>query len=152
VQHLGAVDKLAPHLNTLIPTSVLLEVDQSRNPANFIRDVVERAATENQFMNGKIQAVEVPTRIFSRVREDADGWIETVLQDNARRSSRANVPRTYGCAWCTTQSGPAASACIDDEQQQTLSHYTSAGVRRRARAERWLEDCARLRCQDDACS
>lgn len=34
-------------------------VEQGRNPDKFTQDFVERAATENQFTNGKIKAVSV---------------------------------------------------------------------------------------------
>ena len=38
---------------------VLAEIDNSRNPVILTRERLERAATENQFMNGKIQAISV---------------------------------------------------------------------------------------------
>lgn len=38
---------------------ILSEIDNARNPMQLTRDRLERAATENQFMNGKIQAIKV---------------------------------------------------------------------------------------------
>lgn len=35
------------------------DIDNSRNPMNLTKDRLERAATENQFMNGKIHALSV---------------------------------------------------------------------------------------------
>ncbi|KAI0029680.1 transcription factor subunit Med10 of mediator complex-domain-containing protein, partial [Vararia minispora EC-137] len=58
LQHLASIDTIAPLLKTTIPLQVIGDVDQSRNPANLVRDAIERAATENQFMNGKIRAIE----------------------------------------------------------------------------------------------
>lgn len=43
----------------MIPIEVLGEIDGSRNPMQLTRERLERAATENQFMNGKIQAIKV---------------------------------------------------------------------------------------------
>ncbi|KAI0314739.1 transcription factor subunit Med10 of mediator complex-domain-containing protein [Amylostereum chailletii] len=57
VGHLATLDRMAPHLSTPIPMQVLADVDNARNPMHLTRDRLERAATENQFMNGKIQAI-----------------------------------------------------------------------------------------------
>jgi mediator of RNA polymerase II transcription subunit 10 len=38
---------------------ILTDIDNGRNPMHLTKDRLERAATENQFMNGKIQAIEV---------------------------------------------------------------------------------------------
>lgn len=35
------------------------DIDNARNPMFLTKERIERAATENQFMNGKIQALEV---------------------------------------------------------------------------------------------
>jgi mediator of RNA polymerase II transcription subunit 10 len=43
----------------MIPLQVLTDIDNSRNPMQLTKDRLERAATENQFMNGKIAALEV---------------------------------------------------------------------------------------------
>jgi len=37
---------------------VLLDIDNAKNPMLLTKDRLERAATENQFMNGKIAAIE----------------------------------------------------------------------------------------------
>ncbi|TDL29178.1 hypothetical protein BD410DRAFT_779504 [Rickenella mellea] len=52
------VEDLAARLPTMIPMQVLQDVDNAKNPMNLTRDRLERAATENQFMNGKIQAID----------------------------------------------------------------------------------------------
>ncbi|KAG6873991.1 hypothetical protein C0995_007947 [Termitomyces sp. Mi166 len=58
VNHLNTIDDMAQHIKTMIPLQVLTEVDNSRNPMLLTRERVERAATENQFMNGKIAAID----------------------------------------------------------------------------------------------
>ncbi|KAF7424136.1 hypothetical protein PC9H_009439 [Pleurotus ostreatus] len=58
VNHLATLDEMAQHMNIMVPMQVLTDIDNSRNPMNVTRDRIERAATENQFMNGKIAAIE----------------------------------------------------------------------------------------------
>lgn len=43
----------------MIPMQVLADIDNSRNPMLLTKERLERAATENQFMNGKIHAINV---------------------------------------------------------------------------------------------
>lgn len=59
VGHLATIDSMSQHIPTMIPMEVLGEIDGSRNPMQLTRERLERAATENQFMNGKIQAIKV---------------------------------------------------------------------------------------------
>ncbi|KAF9483983.1 hypothetical protein BDN70DRAFT_873121 [Pholiota conissans] len=58
VTHLGTVDEMAQHISTMIPMQVLADIDNSRNPMQLTKERLERAATENQFMNGKIAAIQ----------------------------------------------------------------------------------------------
>ena len=59
VRHLATLDLMSPELHTPVPLAVLESIDNARNPAAFTRETVERAATENQFLHGKMRAVEV---------------------------------------------------------------------------------------------
>lgn len=59
IDHLARIDDMSMHVPTMIPMQVLAEIDGGRNPMQLTRDRLERAATENQFMNGKIQAIKV---------------------------------------------------------------------------------------------
>lgn len=59
VQQLGRIDDMAQHIQTMIPAPVLSDIDSGRNPMHLTKDRLERAATENQFMNGRIHAIEV---------------------------------------------------------------------------------------------
>ncbi|KAJ6618226.1 transcription factor subunit Med10 of mediator complex-domain-containing protein [Mycena sp. CBHHK59/15] len=58
ITHLAAVDDMAQGLRTMVPIQVLTDIDNTRNPMQLTRERLERAATENQFMNGKIVAIE----------------------------------------------------------------------------------------------
>ena len=59
INHLGTIDDLAQGTRTMIPMQILSDIDNARNPMHLTRDRLERAATENQFMNGKIAAIDV---------------------------------------------------------------------------------------------
>ena len=59
IGHLATVDEMAPQISMMIPVQVLADIDNSRNPMQLTRERLERAATENQFMNGKIAALDV---------------------------------------------------------------------------------------------
>ena len=50
---------MAQHVQTMIPMQVLTDIDNARNPFHLTKDRLERAATENQFMNGKITSINV---------------------------------------------------------------------------------------------
>jgi len=58
VDHLAALDHSSQNIQTMIPMQVLLDIDNAKNPMLLTKDRLERAATENQFMNGKIAAIE----------------------------------------------------------------------------------------------
>lgn len=65
INHLATVDEMALHVQTMVPMQVLMDIDSSRNPMLLTKERLERAATENQFMNGKIHAIDVSTRCNS---------------------------------------------------------------------------------------
>jgi len=58
INHLSTIDQMAQHTRTMIPIQTLADIDGSRNPMQLTRERLERAATENQFMNGKIAAID----------------------------------------------------------------------------------------------
>jgi mediator of RNA polymerase II transcription subunit 10 len=64
VHHLATLDDMARECRTLVPLQVLADIDNARNPMQLTRERLERTATENQFMNGKIAAVDVSTCMF----------------------------------------------------------------------------------------
>lgn len=68
VNHLARVDEMSQHVRTTIPMQVLADIDNARNPMQLTKERIERAATENQFMNGKISALTVngPVRLSWR--------------------------------------------------------------------------------------
>ena len=59
ISHLSTIDDMAQNTQTMIPIQVLADVDSAKNPMQLTRERLERAATENQFMNGKIAAIDV---------------------------------------------------------------------------------------------
>jgi len=67
VTHLATIDDMAQHISTMIPMQVLADIDNSRNPMQLSKERLERAATENQFMNGKIAALTVGLPISKAV-------------------------------------------------------------------------------------
>ncbi|KAK0194537.1 transcription factor subunit Med10 of mediator complex-domain-containing protein [Armillaria mellea] len=58
INHLATIDDMAMETPTRIPLQVLADIDNARNPMQLTRERLERTATENQFMNGKIAAVD----------------------------------------------------------------------------------------------
>ncbi|KAK0205458.1 transcription factor subunit Med10 of mediator complex-domain-containing protein [Desarmillaria ectypa] len=58
INHLATIDDMAMQTPTRIPMQVLADIDNARNPMQLTRERLERTATENQFMNGKIAAVD----------------------------------------------------------------------------------------------
>ncbi|KAK0484600.1 transcription factor subunit Med10 of mediator complex-domain-containing protein [Armillaria novae-zelandiae] len=58
INHLATIDDMAMQTPTRIPLQVLADIDNARNPMQLTRERLERTATENQFMNGKIVAVD----------------------------------------------------------------------------------------------
>ncbi|KIY51886.1 hypothetical protein FISHEDRAFT_36356 [Fistulina hepatica ATCC 64428] len=58
VRHLETLDNIAPSITQFIPIQVLMDIDNAHNPMAITRERLERAATENQFMNAKIAALD----------------------------------------------------------------------------------------------
>ncbi|GAA5805527.1 hypothetical protein HPULCUR_011044 [Helicostylum pulchrum] len=59
IEHYQKIDKLKDGIESFIPEEVINFVEHGKNPDIFTQGFVERAATENQFTNGKIKAVNV---------------------------------------------------------------------------------------------
>ncbi|KAI6134901.1 hypothetical protein EV401DRAFT_1901699 [Pisolithus croceorrhizus] len=58
VRQLATIDDMSQGIRGMVPLQVLADIDNARNPMQLTKERLERAATENQFMNGKIAAVE----------------------------------------------------------------------------------------------
>ena len=91
VDHLAALDHNSQNIQNMIPMQVLLDIDNAKNPMLLTKDRLERAATENQFMNGKIAAIEVSPIIPGT---EPLAYTLAVLQILSQRSPRSNLPRT----------------------------------------------------------
>ncbi|KAK7060761.1 hypothetical protein VNI00_000493 [Paramarasmius palmivorus] len=57
INHLATIEDIALQTRTMVPMQILSDIDNAKNPMNVTRERLERAATENQFMNGKIAAL-----------------------------------------------------------------------------------------------
>ncbi|KAH7924846.1 hypothetical protein BV22DRAFT_1090228 [Leucogyrophana mollusca] len=57
IHHLSTIDDMSQTTPSMIPFQVLADIDGARNPMHLTRERLERAAAENQFMNGKIAAI-----------------------------------------------------------------------------------------------
>ncbi|TEB35488.1 hypothetical protein FA13DRAFT_1788120 [Coprinellus micaceus] len=57
VHHLARLDEMSNNVRTMIPSQVLTDIDNARNPMQLTKERIERAATENQFMNAKVAAL-----------------------------------------------------------------------------------------------
>ncbi|PIL36580.1 hypothetical protein GSI_00269 [Ganoderma sinense ZZ0214-1] len=68
IESLGMLEKMSDSITTTVPLQVLVDIDNSRNPMLLTKERLERAATENQFMNGKIHAIEFQ-------RAPGNGWV-----------------------------------------------------------------------------
>ncbi|KAI9306721.1 transcription factor subunit Med10 of mediator complex-domain-containing protein [Cunninghamella echinulata] len=53
-----SINELKDELNLFIPEEVISYVENGKNPDLFTQGFISRAATENQFTNGKIKAVD----------------------------------------------------------------------------------------------
>ena len=106
IKSLGVLEEMSETITTMVPIQVLADIDNSRNPMQLTKDRLERAATENQFMNGKIQAIDVsaffaacpwrriPCCVFGC--NTADQAICAVVPEDARRGTGAEFPGAGG--------------------------------------------------------
>jgi len=97
VEDLGRLDDRASRLTTRVPMQVLTDIDNGRNPMHLTKDRLERAATENQFMNGKIKAIESYRKLLD------DALVQT-FPDLAEVMTGANEVRSQPLAGGSTES------------------------------------------------
>ncbi|KAG1045615.1 hypothetical protein G6F49_002431 [Rhizopus delemar] len=58
IEHYKEIDELKGGITEHIPEEVINYVEHGRNPDIFTQSFVERTATENQYTNGKVKAVD----------------------------------------------------------------------------------------------
>jgi len=92
VDHLATLDNMAQDIPTMIPMQILMDIDNSKNPMQLTKDRLERAATENQFMNGKIAAIDSYRHYLDEAL--AQGFPD--LASLFRTSDGAEAPSTNG--------------------------------------------------------
>ncbi|KAH7334523.1 transcription factor subunit Med10 of mediator complex-domain-containing protein [Rhizoctonia solani] len=58
VEHLGELEKLSSKLDMNVPLEVFADIDQNKNPNNITKNRVDDTAAENQWINGRLHAIE----------------------------------------------------------------------------------------------
>ncbi|KAF8192624.1 transcription factor subunit Med10 of mediator complex-domain-containing protein [Pholiota molesta] len=81
VTHLGTIDEMAQHVSTMIPMQVLADIDNSKNPMQLTKERLERTATENQFMNGKIAAIQSYRQLLDEAIAHNFPELESTIKD-----------------------------------------------------------------------
>ncbi|ELU36081.1 Med10 domain-containing protein [Rhizoctonia solani AG-1 IA] len=59
VEHLGELEKLSSKLDMNVPLDVFRDIDQNKNPNNITKNLIDDTAAENQWINGRLHAIEV---------------------------------------------------------------------------------------------
>ncbi|TCD69181.1 hypothetical protein EIP91_008477 [Steccherinum ochraceum] len=143
INHLANVDNLSQQITTMIPMQVLAELDNSRNPSILTRERLERAATENQFMNGKIEAI-------SSYRSYLD---EALLQYFPELEGHLSDPSDSSQAMTSGAVGPSdangAAQYLTQQERETLVQTIIDDVDRVIKSENNVE-AGRLTNEDAA--
>jgi len=92
INHLSTIDDMAQHTTTMIPIQILADIDNSRNPMQLTRDRLERAATENQFMNGKIAAIDSYRIYLNEALRQSFPGLESYLDPNTQSGHTPETP------------------------------------------------------------
>jgi mediator of RNA polymerase II transcription subunit 10 len=108
VGYLGGLDDMASHLTTRVPMQILTDIDNGRNPMHLTKDRLERAATENQFMNAKIKAIE-------SYRTQLNEALVRTFPDLAEVIPSANEVRSQG----PVAAGSAESTSVTNGEHRT---------------------------------
>ncbi|EMD31815.1 hypothetical protein CERSUDRAFT_119386 [Gelatoporia subvermispora B] len=87
INHLATIDDMSQHVVTQIPIQVLADIDAARNPGVLTKERLERAATENQFMNGKIHAIDSYRNYLDEALEQNFPELSQYLQDREASAS-----------------------------------------------------------------
>ncbi|KZT39801.1 hypothetical protein SISSUDRAFT_984350 [Sistotremastrum suecicum HHB10207 ss-3] len=91
VRHLATIEDLSRNVTTTIPIQVLADVDNARNPMILTRDRIERAALENQFMNGKIDAIQTYTELLDSALEQAFPELSPYLNPDSANTTESKT-------------------------------------------------------------
>ncbi|KAA1465891.1 hypothetical protein DENSPDRAFT_830581 [Dentipellis sp. KUC8613] len=105
IGHLSTIGDMAQHVQTMIPMQILIDIDNGRNPMHLTKDRLERAATENQFMNGKITAIESYRSLLDEaLLQNFPELAELMPPSNSEQGMMA-VDSTYGELNAPTMNG-----------------------------------------------
>ncbi|CCO37431.1 hypothetical protein BN14_11587 [Rhizoctonia solani AG-1 IB] len=58
VEHLGELERLSSKLDMNVPLDVFRDIDQNKNPNNITKNLIDDTAAENQWINGRLHAIE----------------------------------------------------------------------------------------------
>ncbi|KAL6304082.1 transcription factor subunit Med10 of mediator complex-domain-containing protein [Sparassis latifolia] len=97
IHHLATIDDMSQHVRTMVPMQVLADVDNSRNPMALTKERLERVATENQFMNGKIHAIDsykkyLDEALIQNFPELSEYLLESSSQSHQEPEQASNAP------------------------------------------------------------
>ncbi|KAJ3777189.1 hypothetical protein FB446DRAFT_769229 [Lentinula raphanica] len=89
----GSGSGSGPENRIMIPFQILSDIDNARNPMGLTRERLERAATENQFMNGKIEGVRVSSFVWFSFVDVRDSTFDFRLSsgDEAQVEERTSL-------------------------------------------------------------
>ncbi|KAF9817639.1 hypothetical protein IEO21_03295 [Rhodonia placenta] len=91
IQHLATIEDMSQHVTTMIPMQVLSDIDNARNPLQLTKERLERAATENQYMNGQIHALNSYRRHLDEVLVQTFPELAEFLVEPHDEASLVNV-------------------------------------------------------------
>ncbi|KAG8736504.1 hypothetical protein FRC11_002604, partial [Ceratobasidium sp. 423] len=67
VEHLGELEKLSSKLDMDVPLEVFADIDQNKNPNNITKNRIDDTAAENQWINGRLHAIETHRNMLGEV-------------------------------------------------------------------------------------
>ncbi|KAF7295186.1 Mediator of RNA polymerase II transcription subunit 10 [Mycena indigotica] len=92
IGHLSTIEEMAQGIRTMIPIQVLMDIDNARNPMQLTRERLERAATENQFINGKIVAIDTYRNYLNNAIAQCFPELEQVLDSEPTPTHPPTMP------------------------------------------------------------
>ncbi|TFY63361.1 hypothetical protein EVG20_g6348 [Dentipellis fragilis] len=105
IGHLSTIGDMAQHVQTMIPMQVLIDIDNGRNPMHLTKDRLERAATENQFMNGKITAIESYRSLLDEALLQSFPELTELVPSSNSEQGMMVVDSSYGESNAPTMNG-----------------------------------------------
>ncbi|KAH8825153.1 transcription factor subunit Med10 of mediator complex-domain-containing protein [Flagelloscypha sp. PMI_526] len=123
IEYLSRLNQLAnsPELTGIkVPLQVLSDIDNSRNPLLLTKERLERVAAENQFMNGKMHAVERYNTLLEDALSETYPELSPYLpsSSNQRPPEATQDPESFKSEWSMDEDSPAMLNGISTSQSQ----------------------------------